>query len=171
MAQSKSNSATRLIHEADRHALGLLKSVNPDIAALDGNQAFDNRVDALIAVTKYLQTRHRIKPDEDEPSDFLSRARRELPPGASQPGPTPGARPASQRRARRQASPSTQPTVATSPEPASGADEGSGLQFGRAGVGPALGLPDDAPALSASPSPNGSSAPAAPEAGPEAFIS
>lgn len=127
--------------------------------------SIDEQIDVLAAITKYLATKHKIKPDEDEPSDFLSRARRELPPGASGPAAEPRARPAPQRRARRQTAPNPA-APASGVEPASGTDESPGLQFGRAGMGPALALPADAPVSTADL--NGATSPAQAETRPEA---
>ena len=173
-----------LLAETDAFARDLLKRTvsrrtSPTGASVGGADdlierpplvSIEDQIDVLATVTKYLQTRHRIKPDEDEPSDFLSRARRELPPGAGSAtgaGTVSGARPAPQRRARRQAPP-VAPAPASSPEPANGTDESPGLQFGRAGMGPALALPADAPTPSADL--NGSASPTQAEARPEAAI-
>lgn len=131
----------------------------------------EDQIDALVAVTKYLHARNRIRPDEDEPSDFLSRARREISTGtgtAGAPSAVSGARSAAQRRARRPVTPVPAPV----PAPAEGqhsptAAEGAGLQFGRTGLGPVVALPDggNGTGASHSVSPTDAATASAPEAG------
>ena len=88
-------SSGKLLSDIDTFASQLLKragvsKVTPPEGDLSGEQGplaveakIAEQVSVLTAVTRWVQVKHKIDPDDDEPGDFISRARKKLNGGTS----------------------------------------------------------------------------------------
>lgn len=92
---SRRKSSSKLLSDIDAFASGLLKragvsKVTPPEGDLSGDQGplaveakIAEQVSVLTAVTRWVQVKHKIDPDDDEPTDFIARSRKKLNGGTS----------------------------------------------------------------------------------------